>query len=387
VRVTDFGLARSVMTPEAADSPRSRPKPDTNALHVELTATGTVLGTPRYMPPEQLTGPDIDARSDQFSFCIALYEALFGTHPLPGATSVSMLEKGDEAIAPPEGTRVPPQIARAVMRGLQRERSKRFPTMASLVSELVPPVRRSPMRLAATISLAVVVIGGATAAVVTRPDPPKLMPQPADTPEVKLLFDRIRQLEDERKKLLDQIEKARASLEELDRVKKEIVEKDTQIHKLVDQVAQLKARPAASMPKPPPAVTNVSLSTATQAVQGDLEGCFDEWYQRQALAVIEGVQRPRPKEAALLVRMGITPDGTAHDSVASGEQDLQRDGSLREAHGALSFCIETAIARVPFPKGPDALDVEVSVVWMQGAVNSSVRITGRHEAQTRAADF
>src|SRR5262245_38853464 len=93
VRVTDFGLARSVITPEEAVRPGSS---GPSALNAELTATGTVLGTPRYMAPEQLTGPDIDARADQFSFCVALYEALWGVHPLPGATSVSMLEKHEK---------------------------------------------------------------------------------------------------------------------------------------------------------------------------------------------------------------------------------------------------------------------------------------------------
>src|SRR4051812_39700021 len=133
VRVTDFGLARSVLGPDEGVRTQGS---NASALHADLTATGTVLGTPRYMPPEQLTGPAIDARSDQFSFCVALYEALFNTHPLEGATSVAMLETGARAALPPEGTRVPPAIAKAVMRGLERDRAKRFPTMASLMHEL-----------------------------------------------------------------------------------------------------------------------------------------------------------------------------------------------------------------------------------------------------------
>ncbi|HEX8107829.1 MAG TPA: protein kinase, partial [Kofleriaceae bacterium] len=111
VRVTDFGLARSVLVPDEA----AQAKPVVSALDVALTATGTVLGTPRYMPPEQLTGPDLDARSDQFSFCIALYEALYGRHPLPGGTSVAMLDHGERAAAPPAGSKVPPALARAVL--------------------------------------------------------------------------------------------------------------------------------------------------------------------------------------------------------------------------------------------------------------------------------
>ncbi|MBA3462537.1 MAG: serine/threonine protein kinase, partial [Deltaproteobacteria bacterium] len=80
VRVTDFGLARSLLVLDE-ESARGQTTPHLPAaLSSSLTATGTVLGTPRYMPPEQLTGPDIDARADQFSFCVALYEALYGTH-------------------------------------------------------------------------------------------------------------------------------------------------------------------------------------------------------------------------------------------------------------------------------------------------------------------
>jgi eukaryotic-like serine/threonine-protein kinase len=69
VRVTDFGLARSLLAPDEV----VRGKPMITALNLALTATGTVLGTPRYMPPEQITGDDLDARSDQFSFCVARY--------------------------------------------------------------------------------------------------------------------------------------------------------------------------------------------------------------------------------------------------------------------------------------------------------------------------
>src|SRR5262249_21286499 len=139
VRVTDFGLARSLLAPEEA----AQPKPVMTVLNLALTATGTVLGTPRYMPPEQLTGPDLDERSDQFSFCVALYEALYEVHPLPGGTAAAMIDRGDRALAPPEGTRIPASIGRAVLRGLERDRAKRFPSMGTLIDELVPPPRRS----------------------------------------------------------------------------------------------------------------------------------------------------------------------------------------------------------------------------------------------------
>jgi len=164
VRVTDFGLARSVLAPDEAVAA----KPEMTALNIALTATGTVLGTPRYMPPEQMTGPDLDARSDQFSFCVALYEALYGMHPLRDGTSMSMLEHGDRALPPPEGLKIPPAIGRAVLRGLERDRARRFPSMGSLIDQLVPPPTRAPVRYAGFALSAVLLVGGTTAAVVLK---------------------------------------------------------------------------------------------------------------------------------------------------------------------------------------------------------------------------
>ncbi|MCA9678315.1 MAG: protein kinase, partial [Myxococcales bacterium] len=138
VRVTDFGLARSVID-HVEELSKDRPRPDLAALRVTLTATGAVLGTPRYMAPEQLRGATADARSDQFSFCIALYEALYGTHPLPGDSVIEMVQHGAEPTPPPVDTKVPPSIGRTLMRGLSIEPVKRYSTMSALLVELTPP--------------------------------------------------------------------------------------------------------------------------------------------------------------------------------------------------------------------------------------------------------
>ena len=63
---------------------------DSGALATPLTQAGVVIGTPPYMAPEQLTSRVSDARSDQFSFCVALYEALYGERPFPNRPRASM---------------------------------------------------------------------------------------------------------------------------------------------------------------------------------------------------------------------------------------------------------------------------------------------------------
>ncbi|HET6584115.1 MAG TPA: serine/threonine-protein kinase, partial [Nannocystaceae bacterium] len=72
VRVLDFGVARAVALPDAATAPGD------GALSSALTVTGAVVGTPAYMAPEQLAGETADARTDQYAFCLTLWEALFG---------------------------------------------------------------------------------------------------------------------------------------------------------------------------------------------------------------------------------------------------------------------------------------------------------------------
>ncbi|TMQ11655.1 MAG: serine/threonine protein kinase [Deltaproteobacteria bacterium] len=134
VRVTDFGLARSVLAPDEI----SQAKPAATPLDVALTATGTVLGTPRYMPPEQLLGPTIDARADQFSFCVALYEALYGSRPFEGKTFDDLGRSVCEGVVrpPPPGSRVSGALHAIVLRGLEVRPGDRFPTMEHLLGEL-----------------------------------------------------------------------------------------------------------------------------------------------------------------------------------------------------------------------------------------------------------
>ena len=138
VRVTDFGLAQAAQG-AGADAPSeavARPLPRT---WVEpLTESGKVVGTPRYMAPEQLQGRAVDARSDLYAFCVALYEGLYGTRPFAGDTFGALIDArlGERILPPPPQSDVPAWVARATLRGLRAEPLQRPGSMRELLQEL-----------------------------------------------------------------------------------------------------------------------------------------------------------------------------------------------------------------------------------------------------------
>ena len=103
-----------------------------------LTQQGAILGTPAYMSPEQFQGARADARTDQFSFCVALYEALYHLRPFSGSTLKMLTENVVAGRVRPtiDGSLVPASIQRALSRGLLPEASSRFPSMRALIAEL-----------------------------------------------------------------------------------------------------------------------------------------------------------------------------------------------------------------------------------------------------------
>ena len=155
VLVADFGLARADVSPDIVTDDDSRAAAQTQTL----TQTGVSLGTPAYMAPEQHGGGEVDPRADQFAFCAALYEALFGALPFKGATRRELVEaQRSNAIEPPSSTPVPTRIRKAVERGLRYDPDERWPTMAELLAELAHDPARVRRRLAATAG-AVTTIG------------------------------------------------------------------------------------------------------------------------------------------------------------------------------------------------------------------------------------
>ncbi len=138
VRVLDFGLARALEGP--VEPPADGPSISTSSgsLHSSLTQAGAVMGTPAYMPPEQHAGEETGPASDQFSFCVALWEAVCGERPFEGETYHELawhVHLGKTRELPPDA-RIPGWLASLMRRGLSVDPAKRFPTMDALLAEL-----------------------------------------------------------------------------------------------------------------------------------------------------------------------------------------------------------------------------------------------------------
>lgn len=139
-RVLDFGIAAAS---GAEGAPRGREGRSGGGgggglLASDLTQTGSVMGTPAFMAPEQFLARPTDARTDQFSFCVSLYSALYGEEAFGGDSFVSRQAAvcgGEIADAPP-GAKVPGWLRAVLLRGLQVLPEERFPSMAALLAAL-----------------------------------------------------------------------------------------------------------------------------------------------------------------------------------------------------------------------------------------------------------
>ena len=169
VIVTDFGLA---VLPDSEAAPTT----DSGRLDISLDATflatraGSLLGTPRYMSPEQFRGEPTDASTDQLSFAIALYEALYDSLPFGDATSVEELAAAVTAgvVRPrPPGSPVPRRVHAILVRALSRRRTARFPSMSAMLRELDRAAK--PRWQPAAIAGGAVVVAAAATAFVAWP--------------------------------------------------------------------------------------------------------------------------------------------------------------------------------------------------------------------------
>jgi serine/threonine protein kinase len=110
----------------------------------QYTSTGQMIGTPRYVSPEQALGGALDGRSDQYSLAIVGYEMLTGSLPLTGdSVHVLMYKHVHEMPAPVRSVRaeVPPAVSNALQRALAKKPEQRFPTMQEFAAAIAPEGR------------------------------------------------------------------------------------------------------------------------------------------------------------------------------------------------------------------------------------------------------
>jgi serine/threonine protein kinase/predicted Zn-dependent peptidase len=187
-RVVDFGLARAPVVADDGDQLHTdrnaamlvTPTSQHSGRPLDLTRTGTVLGTPAYMAPEQFARADPDARTDQFAFSVSLFEMLYNRRPFPGSTYtelVGAILKGLEVEAQAGPLGVPRALRQVVLRGLARDPEMRFASMDAMLGALRKaraPRQRRALAWAGVAALT------AVAVVQLSRDPPSATP--ADPP-------------------------------------------------------------------------------------------------------------------------------------------------------------------------------------------------------------
>lgn len=178
VRVTDFGL---VSTAGAADSSGDQlashddlATPTPIPMSATITRTGALLGTPAYMAPEQTRHGTVDGRTDQFSFCVSLWEALYGERPFAGSRVGEVREEiaAGRLREPPAEARskIPSWIHEALLRGLSHDPGQRWPTMNALLARLEsdPDAARRQRRLALLVGGVILVLAASVVVAIAR---------------------------------------------------------------------------------------------------------------------------------------------------------------------------------------------------------------------------
>ncbi len=157
VRVLDFGLAQPI-TRAQTDDP-SQPRVPSGMAPDDLhTRTGTMLGTPYFMAPEQLAGVEADERSDQYSFAVALYMGLFGRGPFARGSvdQLALAKRRGEILPVPPDSPVPDWLAKQVWRGLSPKAADRFASMQAMLHAIEGGRRRRRDLVRVTIGSAAV---------------------------------------------------------------------------------------------------------------------------------------------------------------------------------------------------------------------------------------
>jgi len=172
-RVLDFGLARALHGEPSLEMDAVGPDFG-KSVGARITRHGAIMGTPGFMSPEQVQGKEADARSDQFSFCAALYEALYQQLPFGGET---FSEFARDVLAghlrTPPASEVPISVEQALRRGLSVNPDARYPSMHELITDLeagLNPDTESPATRQASRRFGVLLAAGVGLTIVSSTD-------------------------------------------------------------------------------------------------------------------------------------------------------------------------------------------------------------------------
>jgi len=184
-RVNDFGVARILRQPERADAAESM------AEQATVTRTGGVVGTPGYIAPEILRHEPVDERADQFSFCVAVYAALYGERPFEALEGPSRIAETLGRLRPPRTGIVPRWLQRIISRGLAADRRDRWPTIDALTAAIERGLgRRRRALVLIAIAVMVHVLAASVMAIVMRAMPAPPTPPLPNTITYELAADR-----------------------------------------------------------------------------------------------------------------------------------------------------------------------------------------------------
>ena len=158
VKLLDFGIAKL-----------------TGATDQHQTRTGTVIGTPHYMSPEQCQGNKaFDGRSDIYSLGVVMYELLTGQVPFPGdGFGAVLVAHLTQPVTPPRQIRpaVPPELEAVVLRALEKERERRFQSMEEFAAALGDPAWYGAMQPRPSAQMATIVSNTGRGAAIGVPGP------------------------------------------------------------------------------------------------------------------------------------------------------------------------------------------------------------------------
>ncbi len=183
--VTDFGLARGIEVAIELETTlrlKSTQSSDDNTPSplTGLTQTGSVLGTPAYMAPEQWSGENVGPAADQFAFCVAVWEALAGERPFRGLTLDELQAAVRRGPAELDDSKLPRRLRAPLKRGLDPDARKRWPSMDALLAAITRAER--PRGVWLMLAGAMVVAAAVAYAVFAIEDKPKVVAAACEPP-------------------------------------------------------------------------------------------------------------------------------------------------------------------------------------------------------------